>query len=342
MSLFDSGQSVLKTGSTRMLVNLLVGVKAKPGWLIVVAGHTDNTGTPQLNQTLSQKRAEAVRDWMRDTGDVPESCFAVQGYGESRPVASNDTPEGRALNRRVEISLVPQANACQLPGNTPIAQQRRTPMKSRLVILPLLSTLVLGACANMSETQRNTAIGAGIGALGGAVISKSTGGNKTGRDAAIGAGVGALGGYVWSQRMEAQRQAMAQATAGTGVDVTRTADNQLKLEIPSDISFDTGKAAIKPEMRPILDRFAQTLKDNPATNLRIIGHTDSTGSDAINNPLSLERAASARSYLADRGVAPGRIETAGRGAREPVADNGSEAGRAKNRRIEIFVAEAAR
>jgi hypothetical protein len=77
-----------------MLVNSLVGIKAKPGWLIVVAGHTDNTGNPQLNQTLSLKRAEAVRDWMRDTGDVPESCFAVQGYGESRPVATNDT--GRA------------------------------------------------------------------------------------------------------------------------------------------------------------------------------------------------------------------------------------------------------
>lgn len=214
-------------------------------------------------------------------------------------------------------------------------------MKSRLVILPLVCTLALGACANMTETQRNTAIGAGIGALGGAVISKSTGGDKTGRDAAIGAGVGALGGYVWSQRMEAQRQAMAQATAGTGVDVTRTADNQLKLEIPSDISFDTGKAAIKPEMRPILDRFAQTLKDNPATRLRIIGHTDSTGSDAINNPLSLDRAASARNYLSDRGVAQGRIEIAGRGAREPLADNASEAGRAKNRRIEIFVAEGA-
>lgn len=61
---------------------------------------------------LSLKRAESVRDWMRDTGDVPESCFAVQGYGESRPVATNDTAEGRALNRRVEISLVPQANAC--------------------------------------------------------------------------------------------------------------------------------------------------------------------------------------------------------------------------------------
>ena len=118
MSLFDSGKYVLKAGSTKMLINSLVGIKARPGWLIVVAGHTDNTGNPQLNQTLSRKRAEAVRDWMRDTGDVPESCFAVQGYGESRPVATNDTPDGRALNRRVEISLVPQAEACQLPGKS--------------------------------------------------------------------------------------------------------------------------------------------------------------------------------------------------------------------------------
>ncbi|HIE5390323.1 TPA: OmpA family protein [Enterobacter cancerogenus] len=123
MSLFDSGKSALKTGSTKMLVNSLVGVKAKPGWLIVVSGHTDNTGNPKLNQTLSLKRAEAVRDWMRDTGDVPESCFAVQGYGQDRPVATNDTPEGRALNRRVEISLVPQADACQIPGKPSASSQ---------------------------------------------------------------------------------------------------------------------------------------------------------------------------------------------------------------------------
>lgn len=123
MSLFDSGKSTLKAGSTKMLVNSLVGIRAKPGWLIVVAGHTDNIGNPQLNQTLSLKRAEAVRDWMRDTGDVPESCFAVQGYGESRPVATNDTTDGRALNRRVEISLVPQADACQIPGNTQTSSQ---------------------------------------------------------------------------------------------------------------------------------------------------------------------------------------------------------------------------
>ncbi|TBL65002.1 OmpA family protein [Hafnia alvei] len=125
LSLFDSGKFALKPGSTKMLVNSLMGIRAKPGWLIVVSGHTDNVGHSPVNQTLSQKRAEAVRDWMRDTGDVPESCFAVQGYGESRPVATNDTPEGRALNRRVEISLVPQANACQIPDTKPASPDER-------------------------------------------------------------------------------------------------------------------------------------------------------------------------------------------------------------------------
>lgn len=119
LSLFDSGKAALKPGSTKVLVSALVGIKAKPGWLIVVSGHTDNTGNPALNQVLSRERAESVRNWMRDTGDVPESCFAVQGYGESRPVATNDTAEGRALNRRVEISLVPQADACRIPGVIP-------------------------------------------------------------------------------------------------------------------------------------------------------------------------------------------------------------------------------
>ncbi|MCD4056797.1 OmpA family protein, partial [Escherichia coli] len=86
LALFDAGKWTLKPGATKWLVNALVDIKAKAGWLIVVSGHTDNTGDPQRNQALSLKRAEAVRDWMRDTGDIPQSCFAVQGYGESRPV----------------------------------------------------------------------------------------------------------------------------------------------------------------------------------------------------------------------------------------------------------------
>ncbi|WP_318367402.1 OmpA family protein [Enterobacter sp.] len=116
MSLFDTGQWALKPGSTKILIAALVNIKARPGWLIVVAGHTDDVGDDKSNQQLSLRRAESVRNWMRDTGDVSESCFAVQGYGESRPYQSNNTAEGRAANRRVEISLVPEADACQVPG----------------------------------------------------------------------------------------------------------------------------------------------------------------------------------------------------------------------------------
>ena len=203
-----------------------------------------------------------------------------------------------------------------------------------------LSLAVLTGCANMSETQQGTAKGAGIGALGGAVLGAAVGGSKgavTG--AVLGGAVGAGGGYIWSKKMQDQKAAMEKATAGTGVAVTQTSDNRLKLDIPSDVSFDVGRSAIKPNFDPILNQFATTLTQHPETTISIIGHTDSTGTDAINNPLSIDRANSARDYLVGRGVARTRIATDGRGSREPVSDNGSAQGRDKNRRIEIFVAE---
>jgi outer membrane protein OmpA-like peptidoglycan-associated protein len=156
----------------------------------------------------------------------------------------------------------------------------------------------LAGCANMTETQRGTATGAGIGAAAGAAIGAMTAGGNRGRSAGTGAAIGGVlgagAGYIWSQRMQQQKSAMEQATKGTGVAVTQTADNQLKLEIPSDISFDTGRSDIKPNLAPILDRFANSLRDHQATTVTIVGHTDSTGSDAINNPLSVNRAASTR------------------------------------------------
>lgn len=196
-------------------------------------------------------------------------------------------------------------------------------------------------CAEMSETQRTTGTGAAIGAATGAVIGGIAGGHRgVATGAVLGAAVGAGGGYLWSRHMQEQKATMEQATRGTGVNVTQTADNQLKLEIPSDISFDPGRYDIKPNLRPILDRFATTLNQNPVTTVRIVGHTDSTGSDAVNGPLSVNRASATRDYLVSRGVAMSRISIDGRGSREPVADNGTPAGRAMNRRVEIFVAEA--
>ena len=202
------------------------------------------------------------------------------------------------------------------------------------------SALFLAGCADMSPREKGTAQGAGIGAVAGAVISAVTGGNA-GTGAVIGGAVGAVGGNLWSKRMEDRRKSMEQTTRGTNVEVSRTADNQLKLNIPNDISFDTGSSTIKPELRAVLDPFANGLRDDPAARVTIVGHTDNTGSDAVNNPLSVERATSVRDYLTTRGISTSRIETYGRGEREPVADNSSEAGRAKNRRVEIFLREPA-
>ena len=191
----------------------------------------------------------------------------------------------------------------------------------------------------MTDTQRNTALGVGIGALAGAGIAKATGG-KAGTGALIGAAVGGMGTYIWSANMERQRQELEAATRGTGVTVSRTADNQLQLAIPSDISFDSNSATIKSQFRPVLNSFANSLRRNPGTHVVIVGHTDSTGGAHINDPLSLNRANAARDYIFNQGVRGPRIQTEGRGAREPVASNESAWGRAKNRRIDIFVAQA--
>lgn len=206
-------------------------------------------------------------------------------------------------------------------------------------VLALATAVALTGCETMTDTQRNTALGVGIGALAGAGIAKATGG-KAGTGALIGAAVGGMGTYIWSANMERQRQELEAATRGTGVTVSRTADNQLQLAIPSDISFDSNSATIKSQFRPVLNSFANSLRRNPGTHVVIVGHTDSTGGAHINDPLSLNRANAARDYIFNQGVRGPRIQTEGRGAREPVASNESAWGRAKNRRIDIFVAQA--
>ena len=210
------------------------------------------------------------------------------------------------------------------------------------VVTAVAVALLVAGCAGMDDTQRRTAAGAGIGAAVGAALGGNAAGGKGVRNGAlIGGAIAGIGTYIWSRQMEEQKRAMEEATAGTGVQVTQTRENLLQLDIPSDISFRVNSAAILPNFQPILDRFAQTLVANPATTVQIIGHTDSTGTDAINNPLSVNRAASARDYLVARGVQVSRIMIDGRGSRDPIADNSTPAGRAQNRRVEIYVGQAA-
>ncbi|WP_017518348.1 OmpA family protein [Pseudomonas nitroreducens] len=111
--LFAPGKAELKPDSTKVLVNSLINIKAQPGWLIVITGHSDSTGDPQRNLELSRNRAAAVRDWMQRMGDIPDDCFVVRGAGASEPVAAEDSEEGRNANRRVEITLTPEGGACE-------------------------------------------------------------------------------------------------------------------------------------------------------------------------------------------------------------------------------------
>ncbi len=216
--------------------------------------------------------------------------------------------------------------------------QHRPFLKTPATALALCAALLATGCDTMGPREKGTAVGAGTGAAAGAVLGAITGG-RAGTGAVIGGAIGAVAGNLWSKRQEDRRVAMEQATRGTGVEVTRTADNQLKINVPNDISFDTNSYLIKPQLRNVLDPFASSLANDPRSIVSIVGHTDSTGSAAINNPLSVDRAQSVRDYLVARGIPPTRIETSGRGDREPIADNSTDAGRARNRRVEIFLRE---
>ena len=115
MSLFDSGDAQLKPGSTRTMIGALEMIKAHPDKRVLVAGYTDNVGNPESNLKLSIARAGSVRDWLIEASGIAATQFATQGYGDTRPIASNESNAGRAKNRRVEITLVPDAPNAAAP-----------------------------------------------------------------------------------------------------------------------------------------------------------------------------------------------------------------------------------
>jgi outer membrane protein OmpA-like peptidoglycan-associated protein len=127
LSLFNTGSAVLNPGSNRVLVGALEMIRTHPDKRVLVAGHTDSLGSPASNQKLSEARATSVRDWLADASGIAPSHFAIQGYGDTRPKASNDTEAGRAANRRVEITLVPDCRDVRDDGSTTQAQPACSP-----------------------------------------------------------------------------------------------------------------------------------------------------------------------------------------------------------------------
>ncbi|WP_229012468.1 OmpA family protein [Paraburkholderia gardini] len=140
MSLFDSGRAQLKPGSMRAMVGALEMIKAHPDKRVLVAGYSDASGNPGFNQKLSLARAGAVRDWLVDASGIPVTQFAIQGYGDTRPIADNNTDSGRARNRRVEITLVPDA-----PSHGDTLSSKEVPLRPVPQGLPLVEGSAPGA-----------------------------------------------------------------------------------------------------------------------------------------------------------------------------------------------------
>ncbi|RZJ45518.1 MAG: OmpA family protein [Brevundimonas sp.] len=219
-------------------------------------------------------------------------------------------------------------------------------MRSKLIIAGVSIAALLGAAActttdPYSSTPRRNNTGTGViaGALGGALLGylTNTSNSEEGRkNALIGAGVGALGGAAVGQYMDRQQRALEAELSGTGVGVARQGDN-LVLRMPSDVTFATNQSSIDSRFLATLDDVARVLQQYDQSLVDVVGHTDSSGGDAINQPLSERRASSVASYLIDRGVLRERLYVAGVSSRNPIADNGTPQGRAQNRRVEILI-----
>ncbi len=210
-----------------------------------------------------------------------------------------------------------------------------------LTALAMSGALVTtAACTTNPETgQRRisrTAVGAVLGAGAGYLLGDVIGGRGDRAERIIGAGIGAVAGGAVGAYMDRQEAELRRQTAGTGVDVIRQGDDLL-LRMPSGITFDVDRFDIKPQFRSTLNEVAGTLRQFNQTYVDVLGHTDSTGSDAHNQTLSERRAQSVANYLSANGVASARIATRGYGETNPIADNATEAGRAANRRVEIKV-----
>ena len=205
------------------------------------------------------------------------------------------------------------------------------------ILSALLITVMLSACATDPYTGEKkvskTAWGTGIGTAVGAGIGALVGGEK---GALIGAGIGALGGAGTGGYMDYQASVLRKELVGTGVQV-KEVNGQIYLIMPGNITFDTNEAFIKKSFQPVIVSIAKVLKEYNKTFIQVNGYTDSTGNDAINNPLSVKRANAVADFLKVQGVAANRIIANGYGSANPIASNATASGREQNRRVEIVL-----
>lgn len=210
--------------------------------------------------------------------------------------------------------------------------------------LALISaSLIVGetSCSSMTNTGKGALIGGGGGAAVGAGLGALIGGGKgAGIGSAIGAAVGAGAGALIGKKMDKQQKELQQQLADQATVEETTDQNGLraiKVTFDGGILFPTNKYTLNPQAKADLTRFAASLKDNPDTNVQIYGFTDNTGTFEINQRLSGQRADAVLSYLVNSGVSPTRLSAEGIPMADYVASNDTPAGRAQNRRVEIYI-----
>ncbi len=198
--------------------------------------------------------------------------------------------------------------------------------------LMVVLCLLLGACKNMSKSQKGTYIGAGAGAAAGAAIGKAAG--NTAMGAILGAAVGGAAGYGIGRYMDKQAAELEKDLEGA--EIERVGEG-IKITFRDGIQFALNSAELSEASRTNLQELAETLKKYEDTNILVEGHTDITGTRDYNMVLSDRRAESVADYLKDLGIAGKRLTTEGYGPTQPVADNDTEYGRQQNRRVEVAI-----
>jgi outer membrane protein OmpA-like peptidoglycan-associated protein len=214
-----------------------------------------------------------------------------------------------------------------------------TTARRATLLFTLAAAPVLGSgCASLNTKKEQGAVsGAAVGAAAGALIGRANG--STARGAIIGAVLGGTAGAVIGHQMDQRARELQQNIAGARVE--RVGEGIL-VTFESGLLYDFNSTDVKPTAQANLRELARNFTKYGDTELLIVGHTDSVGTAAYNASLSQRRADAAATYLVSQGVPRTRVRTEGKGLAEPVAANGTESGRAQNRRVEvaIFASEA--
>ena len=303
---FASGKSVIQPESYKLLDSLVAVAKKCPNDAVAIGGHSDSSGSKRFNRVLSASRANAVKEYLINKGISGNRLQAI-GYGESKPIADNSTDEGRSKNRRIEFNVIDIKDITISPDSISstselveiksISQLKSSSSGVNFDDIPFAKTMKLDA------SDRNL----GAVRLGSTVVNVPE-----------------------TETMPKKVHASVSKAA--------ICQNKFKELLRSEkIQFAYNKANIKSSSHNLLNSLVEVAKECPNELVVISGYTDSDGSESYNKRLSANRASAVRAYLINKGIPSKRLKAIGYGESNPIADNSTIEGKAKNRRIEFNV-----